>query len=134
VRQRPFVQEVAATKPGVRMFVVHSEERASFEMTQRVKAIERVRIKLEALQRRVAKGRLKAAAKIGAAAARFLAGKSRSSLLRLGPPGWRLPLLRTPRPSFARAGPRRQVRLQTKEPNLSAVDAMRGKPAGDQLC
>ena len=36
--------------------------------------MERVRIKLEAPHRRVAKGRLKAAAKIGAAAARILAG------------------------------------------------------------
>jgi transposase len=70
---KTFVQEVTANKPGVRVFVVHSEERHAFEGTQRVKAMDRVRKKLEALQQRVAKGRLKAAAKIGAAAARILA-------------------------------------------------------------
>jgi transposase len=70
---KTFVQEVAASKPGVRVFVVHSEERQAFECRQRVKAMERVRNRLEALQRRVAKGRLKDAAKIGAAAARILA-------------------------------------------------------------
>jgi hypothetical protein len=51
---KTFVQEVAASQPGVRVFVVHSEERAGFETAQRAKAMERVRIKLEALQRRVA--------------------------------------------------------------------------------
>ena len=70
---KTLVQEVAANEPGVRVFVVHSEERAAFERAQRVKAMGRVRTKLEALQRRVASGRLKAAAKVGAAAARILA-------------------------------------------------------------
>jgi transposase len=70
---KTLVQEVASNKPGVRVFIVHSEERATFERAQRVKAMDRVRTKLEALQRRVATGRLKAAAKVGAAAARILA-------------------------------------------------------------
>ena len=39
----------------------------------KAKAMERVRARLEKLQRRVAKGRIKAAEKIGAAAARILA-------------------------------------------------------------
>jgi hypothetical protein len=51
---------------------LHSEERHVFERSQRAKAMERVRIRLEKLARRVAKGRLKAAEKIGAAAARVL--------------------------------------------------------------
>lgn len=67
------VQEVVAATPGVRVFVVHSEERQAFECRQRLKAMERVRDKLEKLQRRVANGRLKDPAKIGAAAARILA-------------------------------------------------------------
>jgi len=69
---RTVVQEVKGEEPGVRIFVVHSEERLAYERTQRLKAMERVREELEALEKRVAKGQLKAAAKIGAAAARIL--------------------------------------------------------------
>jgi transposase len=66
------VQEVASQQPGVRVFVVRSEERLEYERTQRRRAMERVRGELEGLVERVAKGKLKAAAKIGAAAARIL--------------------------------------------------------------
>jgi len=66
------VQEVAADRPGVRIFVVQSEERLAYERTQRLKAMARVRRELEALERRVARGRLKQPAQIGAAAARIL--------------------------------------------------------------
>jgi len=69
---RTVVQEVKGDEPGVRIFVVHSDERLGYERTQRLKAMERVREELEALEKRVAKGKLKAAAKIGAAAARVL--------------------------------------------------------------
>jgi transposase len=54
------------------VFVVHSEERLEFERKQRGKAMGRVRAELEALQKRVAEGRLKAPEKIGAAAAAIL--------------------------------------------------------------
>lgn len=67
------VQEVASKQQGVRVFVVHSEERQAFERAQRTKAMNRVRARLEKLAHRVATGRLKAADKIGAAAARILA-------------------------------------------------------------
>src|ERR1700730_17566108 len=70
---KTLVQEVAAKEPGVRVFVVHSEERQAFECRQRAKAMDRVRVRLEKLQRRVANGRLKVPEKIGAAAARILA-------------------------------------------------------------
>src|SRR3972149_7333 len=66
------VQEVAADHPGVRVFVVQSDERLAPEQTQRLKAMARVRQELEALERRVARGRLKQPAQIGAAAARIL--------------------------------------------------------------
>src|SRR5712691_6119835 len=66
------VQEVAADRPGVRIFVVQSEERLTYERTQRLKAMTRVRGELEALERRVARGHLKQPAQIGAAAARIL--------------------------------------------------------------
>jgi transposase len=67
------VQEVAVDRRGVRVFVVHSDERLAYERAQRLKAMERVRIHLAALERRVATGQLKDPAKIGAAAARILA-------------------------------------------------------------
>jgi len=66
------VQEVPAEEPGLRVFVVKSEERLAYERTERAKAMARVRAELEALQRRVAQGKLKAPAKVGAAAARIL--------------------------------------------------------------
>jgi transposase len=69
---KTLVQEVASNEDGVRVFVVHSEERLGFESAQRKKSMERVRIKLAALEKRVAEGRLKSAEKIGAAAAAIL--------------------------------------------------------------
>src|SRR5215469_11142972 len=70
---KTLVQEVPSGQDGVRVFVVHSEERLAFERAQRIKSMERVRIKLAALERRVAEGQLKSAEKIGAAAAAILA-------------------------------------------------------------
>jgi transposase len=70
---KTLVQEVPSGQDGVRVFVVHSDERLAFERAQRIKSMERVRIKLAALERRVAEGRLKLAEKIGAAAAAILA-------------------------------------------------------------
>src|SRR5712691_10458248 len=66
------VQEVASDQPGVRIFIVHSDERLAYERAQRLTAMARVRTQLQALERRVAHGQLKAPAKIGAAAARIL--------------------------------------------------------------
>lgn len=72
VKPRTRVQEVACDRVGVRVFVVDSDERRGYEQRQREKAMRRVRVGLEKLQTRVAKGRLKDAAKIGAAAQRVL--------------------------------------------------------------
>jgi transposase len=66
------IQEVASDKPGIRVFVVQSDERLHYEQGEREKAMERVRKQLEALEQRVAKGKLKAPEKIGAAASRLL--------------------------------------------------------------
>jgi transposase len=72
VKQRTRVQEVACDRNGVRVFVVDSDERRGYEQRQREKAMQRVRVGLEKLQTRVAKGQLKDPAKIGAAAQRVL--------------------------------------------------------------
>ena len=66
------VQEVGSDDPGVRVFVVRSEERLAYERSQRLAAMARVRQHLVALEKRVATGKLTAPAKIGAAAARIL--------------------------------------------------------------
>ena len=51
-RPKTLVQEVASNKPGVRVFVVHSDERLAYEKARRTKSMERVRHKLEKLQKR----------------------------------------------------------------------------------
>jgi hypothetical protein len=109
-REKTLVQEVSSNQPGVRVLVVHSEERQAFERAHRIKAppatcpgisswrlgwstglsgarqirnrcpalwtslaaMERVRRRLEKLECRIAKGQIKAAEKVGAAAARVL--------------------------------------------------------------
>jgi len=69
---KTYVQEVSGNEAGVRVFVVHSEERLDYERKMREQAMEETRLELEKLARRVADGHLKAAEKIGAAAARIL--------------------------------------------------------------
>jgi transposase len=69
---KTLVQEVAPGQAGVRVFVVHSEERLEYERGEREKAMQKVQEELEALEPRVAQGKLKAPEKIGAAASRVL--------------------------------------------------------------
>jgi transposase len=69
---RTMVTEVAGEEPGVRVFVVQSEERLAYERGMREAAMEKTRQALEKLSLRVAAGRLKKAQKIGEAAARIL--------------------------------------------------------------
>jgi transposase len=69
---KTLVQEVASDKPGVRVFVAHSDERLDYERGEREKAMQKVQEELEALKQRVEKGKLKAPEKIGAAASRVL--------------------------------------------------------------
>ena len=72
VAPRTMVTEVAGEEPGVRVFVVQSEERLAYERAMREAAMEKTRQALEKLALRVAAGRLKKAQNIGAAAARIL--------------------------------------------------------------
>jgi transposase len=71
-RPRTRVQEVPSDRPGVRLFVVDSDDRRAYEERMRKKAMERVEAGLKRLQARVAQGRLKKPEKIGAAAERVL--------------------------------------------------------------
>jgi transposase len=122
---KTLVQEVSSKQPGVRVFVVHSEERQAFERAHRIKAMERVRRRLEKLERRIAKGQLKAAEKVGAAAARVL---SRNHGHRYY--GWSYEdgvfrFFEHPVHFAREQAYEGKYVIQTEEPNLSAIDAVR---------
>lgn len=69
---RTRVQEVASGVEGQRVFVIDSDERRQYEQAKREQAMERTRVKLAAVQQRVAAKKLTAPAQIGAAAERAL--------------------------------------------------------------
>ena len=69
---RTRVQEIPSGQKGMRVFVIDSDERRQYEQSMRGRSMERVRQKLEKLQLRVAQGRLREAARIGAAAQRIM--------------------------------------------------------------
>ena len=69
---RTRVQEIATGDDKRRVFVIDSDERRAYEQAKRAQAMERTRVKLESVQRRVADKELRDAARIGAAAERAL--------------------------------------------------------------
>lgn len=69
---KTWVWEVKGEKEGMRVFVVHSEEREAYERAMRERSMGRVREELEALKEQVAKGKLKSREKIGFHAAKIL--------------------------------------------------------------
>jgi transposase len=69
---RTRAQEVPSGVDGLRVIIVDSDERREYEQAMRQRAMERTRQALEKLQGRVAAGKLKQPAKIGAAAERLL--------------------------------------------------------------
>ncbi|MGH9578976.1 MAG: IS1634 family transposase, partial [Terriglobales bacterium] len=118
------VQEVPGKQPGVRVFVVHSEEREQYERSMRELSMERARKELEALRLRVEKGELKEAEKIGAAAARVLARNHGHRYF-----DWELRQGRFHYFQHPVNFPREQACegkyvIQTEEPDLSPVEAV----------
>ena len=69
---RTRVQEVPSGERGKRVFVIDSDERRAYEQRMRQRSMERTRLRLEKLQKRVTAGKLKKPEAIGAAAARAL--------------------------------------------------------------
>jgi transposase len=69
---RTRAQEVPSGVPGMRVIVIDSDERRTYEPAMRPVAMERARGKLEKLKARVASGDLKKPEKIGAAAERIM--------------------------------------------------------------
>ncbi len=65
---------MTSAEPGVRTFVVHSDERLAYERQMRERDMARTRVALERLARRVATGRLRTPEKIAEAAARIPPG------------------------------------------------------------
>src|SRR6516164_9859014 len=121
---RTQVQEVESEQPGVRVFVVQSDERLAYERGQREKSMQRVREALEGLEQRVRKGKLKAPEKIGAAASRVLGrhhgGRYYDWKLQDG----QFQFFEHPKnlpPEKALEG---KYVLQTEEPHLSALEAV----------
>jgi transposase len=118
------VQEVASDQAGVRVFVVHSDERMSYERTEREKSMRRVREELEALEQRVATGKLKAPEKIGAAAASILARHHGIRYYDWKLEDGRFRYFEHPVHLKQEQALEGKYLIQTEEPNLSALEAV----------
>jgi transposase len=118
------VQEVASDQPGVRVFVVHSDERMSYECAEREKSMQQVRQELEALEQRVAAGKLKAAEKIGAAAASILARHHGIRYYDWKLEDGRFRYFEHPVHLKQEQALEGKYLIQTEEPNLSALEAV----------
>ncbi len=78
------VQEVASGKPGLRVFVVHSDEKFSYERAEHAKATQKVVEKLQALEQKAVQGKLKSAGENPLGCRANLIPQPRLLLLRLG--------------------------------------------------
>jgi transposase len=121
---KTLVQEVASDKAGVRVFVVHSDERLDYERGERERAMQKVQEELEALKQRVEQGKLKAPEKIGAAASRVL---SRHHGFRYY--AWELKdgqfhYFEHPQNLKQEEALEGKYLIQSEEPNLSAVEVV----------
>jgi transposase len=121
---KTLVQEVPSGKQGVRVFIVHSDERLQYERGEREKAMLKVQQELQALQERVTQGKLKAPEKIGAAATRVLARNHGTRYY-----DWRLKdgkfeYFEHPVNLAQEKALEGKYVIQTEEPNFSALDAV----------
>jgi transposase len=121
---KTLVQEVASDQAGVRVFVVHSDERLSYECGEREKSMQRVRKELEALEQRVAAGKLKAPEKIGAAAASILARHHGTRYYDWKLEDGRFRYFEHPVNLKQEKALEGKYLIQTEEPNLSALEAV----------
>ena len=121
---KTLVQEVAANQPGVRVFIVHSEERLAYERNTA-----RKRWTVSAQNSKSWRSASPGAAQGGREDRRrrrpYPGSQSWSPLLRLVLQGRRLSFLRASRPLHARASLRRQIRHPDRGAQSSAVEAVR---------
>jgi len=122
---KTLVQEVASNKPGIRVFVVRSEEREAYERAQRDKSKGLVHKKLEALEQRVASGRLKASEKVGAAAAAILKRNHGHRYYDWSYKDGVFRFFEHPVHFAREQAYEGKYVIQTEEPHLSAVEAVR---------
>ncbi len=118
------VQEVPSDAPGCRVFVVHSDERLAYEQAQRLKAMDRVRHQLEALERRMAAGKLKAPAEIGAAATRILQRSHGYRYYAWAYTAGRFRFFEHPTHLAREQALEGKYLIQTEEPHLTPVEAV----------
>jgi transposase len=69
---RTRAQEVLSGDPGLRVIVIDSDERRTYEQARREQAMERARRHLERLKERIAAGKVKQPEKVGAAVERIM--------------------------------------------------------------
>jgi len=120
---KTWVQEVAGDEAGVRVFVVHSEERLAYERGMREAAMAKARVELEKLRERVRAGKLKAPEKIGAAAARILSRHHGQRYYGWKLEGGELAYFESPNLEREKAYEGKYL-IQTEEQGLSPVDAV----------
>jgi transposase len=121
---KTLVQEVASDKAGVRVFVVHSEERLDYERGERQKAMQKVQAELEALKQRVDQGKLKAPEKIGAAASRVLSHHHGFRYYAWEVKDGQFHYFEHPQNLQREAALEGKYLIQSEEQNLSAVEAV----------
>jgi transposase len=118
------VQEVPSDEPGLRVFVVQSDERLAYERAERIKAMDRVRKQLTALEQRVTTGKLTAPAKIGAAAARILTRAHGARYYAWDYRDGRFRFFEHPVNLKREEAYEGKYVIQTEEPQLTAVEAV----------
>jgi transposase len=121
---KTYVQEVPSDEEKVRVFVVRSDERLTYERAERLKAMERVRKQLEALEQRVSSGKLKDPPKIGAAASRILQRYHGYRYYDWTYASGRFRFFEHPANLKREQAYEGKYVIQTEEPNLTAVEAV----------
>lgn len=121
---RTRVVEVAGKEPGVRVFVVHSDEREEYERSMRELSMQRARKDLEALRAQVDKGELKEPDKIGAAAATKLHRNHGHRYFAWDLRKGKFEFFEHPLNLAREKALEGKYVIQTEEPNLSAVEAV----------
>jgi transposase len=118
------VMEVAGKEPGVRVFVVHSDEREEYERSMRELSMQRARKDLEALRAQVDKGEMKEPDKIGAAAATKLHRNHGHRYFAWDLRKGKFEFFEHPLNLAREKALEGKYVIQTEEPNLSAVEAV----------
>jgi transposase len=122
---RTLVQEVESGQKALRVFVVHSDDRHAYEKAMRERDMQRTREQLQELAARIARGKLKAAEKVGAAAGRVLSRHRGHRYFDWSYSKGRFEFHEHPDRLPMEEAVEGKYILATEEPKLSAQDAVR---------